>query len=213
VFLGFNRPKGQLFERLQGALSAESGPLMMNWFIAGHEIPEDHWYFSEKEGGRVLGNLCHWTDLTLHLVGLYNVFPCTIVPGAPAHATSDFVITVICADRSCAAITFSAKGHMFEGVREILNVHKGDVLANLTDFWALTIEVAAKKKTMTLRHRDHGHAANIVNSLTAIQRTGGETVSYVAATARFFLAARQAIETGKSVVVTADSVTEPLVMA
>ena len=31
--------------------------MMISWFIAGHNIDSDHWYFNPKEGGRVLGNL------------------------------------------------------------------------------------------------------------------------------------------------------------
>ena len=127
--------------------------LMINWFIAGHEIPNDHWYFEEKEGGRVLGNLCHWTDLTLQLVNIKDAFPCTIFPATPINSKSDFVVSIIFADKSCASITFSAKGHTFEGVREILNIHKGNLLANITDFQTLSIEIVEKKirKKSTLR--------------------------------------------------------------
>ncbi len=201
VFLGFNRPRSPLFKELQEVLARESGPLMINWFIAGHEIDDDHWYFDEKEGGRVLGNLCHWTDLTLHLVTLEKAFPCTIISATPAGAKSDFVVSVIFADQSCASITFSAKGHAFEGVREVLNVHKGNVLANLTDFQKLTYEVIEKKTKKMLRHREHGHETNIVHSMAgSMEGSGGEAVSYVEATARFFLAISQAISSGKKVV-------------
>jgi predicted dehydrogenase len=209
VFLGFNRPKGRLFPYLQEMLARELGPLMINWFVAGHEIQEGHWYFDEKEGGRVLGNLCHWTDLTLHLVTMEKAFPCTIVPATPAGAKSDFVVSVIFADRSCASITFSAKGHTFEGVREVLNVHKGDILANLTDFQTLTLDVVEKKKRVHLRHRDHGHGANIFHSLDGTSEDGvlGEDISYVAATAKFFLAIRQAIDSGETVDVSWEDIT------
>jgi len=202
VFLGFNRPGSPLFRRLQEILAREPGPLMINWFVAGHEISEDHWYFDEKEGGRVLGNLCHWTDLTLQLVSMERAFPCTIIPATPSGATSDFVVSVIFADRSCASITFSAKGHTFEGVREVLNVHKANVLANLTDFQTLTIDVVEKKEKVRLRSRDHGHGINICHSLDGAAEGGapGEDASYVAATAKFFLAIRQAIDSGETVV-------------
>lgn len=201
VFLGFNRPRSRLFRELQEVLARESGPLMINWFIAGHEIADDHWYFDEKEGGRVLGNLSHWTDLTLHLVTLEKAFPCTIMPATPTGAKSDFVVSVIFADQSCVSITFSAKGPTFEGVREVLNIHKGNVLANLTDFQNLTCEVIEKKTKKRLRYRDHGHEANIVNSMSGSEDAeGGEAVSYVDATARFFLAIRQAIDSDEKVV-------------
>lgn len=197
VFLGFNRPRSVLFKELQELLSAQRGPMMINWFIAGHEIPDGHWYFDEKEGGRVLGNLCHWTDLTLRLVGMSNAFPCTIVPATPAGSKSDYVVSVLFADKSCASITFSAKGHTFEGVREVLNIHRGDLLANLTDFHSLTAEVVAKKTKHRLLHRDHGQEANILNSSTS---KAGEDPAYIISTAKFFLAIRQAIDSGQTVV-------------
>lgn len=201
VFLGFNRPRSRLFGRLQALLAQESGPLMINWFIAGHHIADGHWYFDEKEGGRVLGNLCHWTDLTLHLVTMEKAFPCRIIPATPAGAKSDFVVSVIFADRSCASITFSAKGHTFEGVREVLNVHRGNVLANLTDFEVLRVDVVEKKTDTRLRHRDHGHGVNIRNTLMSAGDSDaqGESVAYVAATAAFFLAIRQAIDSGEAI--------------
>ncbi len=209
VFLGFNRPGSPLFTQLQELLAREAGPLMINWFVAGHEIPDGHWYFDEKEGARVLGNLCHWTDLTLHLVTMEKAFPCKIVPATPAGAKSDFVVSVIFADRSCASITFSAKGHTFEGVREVLNLHKGNVLANLTDFQTLTVDVVEKKKKVQLWHRDHGHEANIVHSLAGAAEDGvpGEDIRYVAATAKLFLAIRQAIDSGETVDVSWEDIT------
>lgn len=198
VFLGFNRPRSQLFQLLQHKLKFQDGPLMINWFIAGHEIPHNHWYFDESEGGRVLGNLCHWTDLTLHLVGLSNAFPCTVYSTAPSGSKSDFVFSVLFADRSCATITFSAKGHAFEGVREVLNVHKGNLLGNITDFQTMSLEIIDNRIKKSLLFRDHGHKANIVNSLVSAR---GESTDYIYLTARFFLAFKEALDTNQNVVV------------
>ncbi len=183
VFLGFNRSRSPLFRDLQAYLKKESGTLMINWFVAGHEIPENHWYFGEGEGGRILGNLCHWSDLTLHLIGMENAFPCQIIPGSPHGAKSDFVVSIIFADQSCASITFSAKGHTFEGVREVLNVHKGNLLGNITDFGTLSLEICERKYKKTLLYRNHGHGINIYNSVTS---KSGEDPIYVHATAKFF---------------------------
>lgn len=208
VFLGFNRPRSGLFLQLQALLAKEAGSLMINWFIAGHEIPDGHWYFADKEGGRVLGNLSHWTDLTLHLVTIDKAFPCTIVPATPVGAKSDFIVSVLFADGSCAAVTFSAKGETFEGVREVLNLQKGNLLANISDFNLLAADVADKKIKVRPFFRDHGHGINITHSLKGAsgENVPGEELAYVAATARFFLAVRQAIESGEMVVLSRDDV-------
>lgn len=201
VFLGFNRPRSRLFRTLQEYLVRESGTLMINWFIVGHEISSAHWYYDEKEGGRVLGNLCHWTDLTLHLVSLEKAFPCTVIPATPIGSKSDFMVSVVFGDGSCAAVTFSAKGQTFEGVREVLNIQKGNVVACIDGFSSLTVDVVDKKTKVRPLLRDHGHSANILHSMecTASDSESGESIAYIAATARFFLAVKLAIDTGVTV--------------
>jgi predicted dehydrogenase len=209
VFLGFNRPRSSLYRRLKAVLAEQSGPMMINWFVCGHETAAKPWYFNANEGGVVLGNLCHWTDLTLQLVSLEKAFPCRIVPATPPGATSELLVSIMFADRSCAAITFSsAKGHAFEGVREMLNIQRGNVVANLSDFQVLTVDAGVKKATIRLRHRDHGHGANIVNSLDRAVAVDacGEEIRYVTATARFFLAIREAIDSGETVSLTWDDI-------
>lgn len=199
VYLGFNRPRSRIFRFIQRYLDQQSGPIMINWFIAGHEIPDDHWYFSRQEGGRILGNICHWTDLTLRLVGMNEAFPVEIIPGSLPESKSDFAITYRFHDDSIASITFSAKGHTFEGVREWLNAHKGDALVGMKDFHSAQIDIREKKLTLRQVFRDHGHRANILNSLR-----GGHSVQIpeLVATASLFLATRDAVESNHPVRVT-----------
>lgn len=156
----------------------------------------------------MVGNLCHWTDLTLHLVSLEKAFPCNVVPATPESAKSDFVVSIIFADRSCASITFSAKGHAFEGVREVLNLHKGDVLANLTDFQKLSVDVVEKQYRISSLFRDHGHEANILHSYRGLEddESPGEDPKYVSATALFFLAIKEAIDHGTNITLTREDV-------
>lgn len=201
VYLGFNRPRSALFKFICRHLADQPGASMVNWFIAGHDIPKGHWYFSDEEGGRVLGNLCHWTDLTLHLVGGKRAFPVEVIPGSPPGAESDFALAYRFADSSIAAITFSAKGHTFEGVREWLSAHRGDALVSLKDFHEATVDVREKRHRKRLLFRDHGHRENIINSLAM-----GPAVSVqeIISTAALFLASREAVDSGRTVRVTGD---------
>ncbi len=207
VFLGFNRPRSSHFKKLKQAMAKESGASMINWFVAGHEISDDHWYFSEAEGGRILGNLCHWSDLTLELVGYENAFPCRIVPCSAKGAKSDFVTSIEFADGSTAAITFSAKGHTFEGVREVLHLHKGSLLAEIKDFKSLLLTRGISSKKHFSWIRDHGHEKNILNSYNN-SRQGAEgsgcSLPYVVATAELFLGIREAHQSGCEVTVHID---------
>ncbi len=199
VFLGFNRPRSRHFRRVRAALTGQRGSLSINWFIAGHEIPDGHWYFSEAEGGRILGNVCHWTDLTLELVGLERAFPCRVVPVSPPTARSDFCFGITFADGSEAGLTFSAKGHTFEGVREVLHAHRGDAIVSLRDFKETRIDIAERRRRYVSLFRDHGHRANILNSWFAAgsgDRSRAASIERNIATARLFLGVKAAIDSG-----------------
>jgi predicted dehydrogenase len=203
IFQGFNRPKSKLFLQLKSYLNKQGGPLMINWFVAGHEIPDDHWYFDESEGGRILGNLCHWTDLTLELIGHSNAFPCKIKNSSPPKSKSDFVISIEFADMSCAAITFSAKGHTFEGVKEILNIHRGNLLATLKDFQTLHLDIVDKKIIKKSFFRDHGHRDNIINSyMSSLDNNGhGVSLSYLVASSLLALKVKESVDSGRDILI------------
>lgn len=196
IFLGFNRPRSQHFKRLKAVLDRETGPTMVNWFIAGHELDPDHWYFSDAEGGRILGNMCHWTDLTLRTIGLERAFPILISGFKAMGSESDYVVTMEFADRSLAVISFSAKGHTFEGVREYLNVHKGNALATLMDFHATITDVGERKTRYKSWGRDHGHRAAIEATFAG---TDPESPAMIAESANLFLGVREAVDGGAPV--------------
>lgn len=201
VYLGFNRPRSSHHQALARAAGGQSGPFMLDWFIAGHHIPDDHWYFSDAEGGRVLGNLCHWLDHSLQTVD-DGFFPCTIIPSSRPTSRSDFALTIDCDDGSLVSISFSAKGHTFEGVREVLSLHRGDALVLLRDFEETRVQVGPSSKVHRTLFRDHGHRANVLNSFTGTRPPApgcGEPLQYVMDTGRVSLAAKRALESGETV--------------
>ena len=204
VFLGFNRP-GSRFGRLMAQyLAAESGSGMYNWFVAGHDIPPDHWYFNPQEGGRVLGNLCHWTDFLLRIVPK-NAFPITITPARGKTSDSNIAVSFKFGDDTIAVITFSAKGHTFEGVKERFTAHKGNCLLSMDDFWNLTVEIVNEKHVFRNQRRDHGHKSNIVAAVDAIRRDlpydRQERIDYIANTAWLFLKTKEALELDQSITI------------
>ena len=197
VRLGFNRPTSAIGEAIHSALAGQDGATMMNWFIAGHELPPGHWYFAEEEGGRVLGNLCHWTDFVLRMVPEAGRFPIVVTPTRADRSDVDIAMTYVFGDGSIAAITFSAKGHTFEGVRERFAAHKGNVLLTLDDFHRLEIDTVDKRRAIRPRFRDHGHREAILRSYAMSLAGGGRdggSVDYIWNTGRLFLATKQALD-------------------
>jgi len=207
VGLGFNRPASRIGMKISDALSKETGSSMMNWFIAGHAIDPDHWYFKPEEGGRVLGNLCHWTDFLFQMVHEGNRFPIIITPTRADKSDCDIAVTFIFGDGSIGAISFSAKGHTFEGVRERFAAHRGNALIAMDDFRTLTVEIVEKKHRLALPFRDHGHENNILSSYALVRPVQLKprrcSVKYVWETAMLFLKTKEALEQNRTIVVEA----------
>lgn len=199
VGLGFNRPGSRIGQKILRALQSQQGPMMLNWFIAGHEIAPGHWYFKSGEGGRVLGNLCHWTDFVYQMVAPEHRYPLTITPTRADKSDCDIAVTYLFGDGSIAALTFSAKGPTFEGVRERFAAHRGNVLIAMDDFKTLSIETIDRKQSTTAPFRDHGHESNIKRSYEMTLNPGfsPSPVDYVWETGQLFLATRQALEERK----------------
>ncbi len=204
VSLGFNRPNSQLGLEVKRRLDAETGSAMYNWFVAGHEIDPDHWYFNETEGGRVLGNLCHWTDFLYQLVQPADRYPLRIVPARAANSDCDIAVNYVFGNGSIAVISFSAKGHTFEGVRERLSAHRGNTLLLLDDFKTLSIETREQSEDISLRFRDHGHRRKVCDSFEMAHDPNADSLSselgYVWETGELFLATRRALEEQREVV-------------
>ncbi|GAB2552750.1 Gfo/Idh/MocA family protein [Spirosoma aerophilum] len=203
VRVGFNRPDSPLGRLLRRYVEAQSGPAMLNWFVAGHAIDPDHWYFQDQEGGRIMGNLCHWIDFTLQLIPESNRFPVQIIPTRSIQTDCNISVSYVFADGSIGTITFSAKGHTFEGVRETLNVHKGNLLATLTDFIDLRLHVEAAVIGRRLWLRDHGHKQFIVNSyLGRLDPSKQDKLARIWESGYLMLKTKEALETNAVIEVT-----------
>jgi predicted dehydrogenase len=198
VALGFNRPSSEMGRAIKALLESEEGAAMLNWFVVGHELPADHWYRRDEEGGRILGNLCHWTDFIYQMVPPSARFPIHINPTRAAKIDADIAVTYTFGDGSIGAITFSVpRAHAFEGVRERFSAQRGNVLIAMDDFKTLDFQVAERRRRIRKRHRDHGHERMICESyeLGRGLRGDGCSIAYVWETGQLFLKTRDALET------------------
>ena len=195
VRLGFNRPISPIGRKIREALESQHGAAVLNWFVAGHEIEADHWYFDEAEGGRVLGNLCHWTDFTYQMIPAVGRYPIEITPTRGERSDTDIAVTMQFGDGSLGVISFSAKGHVFEGVKERFAAQKGDALIVMDDFKQLKVDVVDARTSVRHLVRNHGHEASILASHDMLQdRALACSPLYVWETGELFLKVKEALE-------------------
>jgi predicted dehydrogenase len=205
VSIGFNRPGSPFGNRVREAIWQEQGELIQNWFIAGHKIARDHWYFNEEEGGRVLGNLCHWIDMVYQIMPPDLRFPVAINPTPSAKAEANLAVSYVFGDGSIASLTFCEQDEAFEGVRERYTANRGNTLVSIDDFKQLNIDIGAHKQAWSPRHRDHGHEASICRSYetSADRSVVGCDERYVWEAGQLFLRTREALETSRAIILNA----------
>jgi predicted dehydrogenase len=201
--IGYNRSKSLLGQKIRDALAEQPGEMMQSWFIAGHELPENHWYYSESEGGRVLGNLCHWVEFVYQVMPPDRRFPITVTPTRSKRSDCDIAVTYTFGDGSIAALTFSAKGHTFEGVKERYAAHRGNILVAMDDFQFLRIDNRERISRTDLWRRDHGHKASIQSSydLSRNKDAPGYSIQEVMNVGHLILRTRESLETATPITI------------
>ena len=168
VFVGFNRPHSNLTLRLLEEIEAEKGYLISNFYIIGHKLDENHWYYNPKEGSRVVSNVCHWSDLLLFFMRKDNIFPIKIIPSSPKNE-SNFSISIIFNNESFSNLMFSSNSDTIEGVREVINIQKGDIYAKIIDYKYLEIDKKGNKKKLQNKIKNQGHEEAIINSYECVR--------------------------------------------
>jgi predicted dehydrogenase/threonine dehydrogenase-like Zn-dependent dehydrogenase len=62
LFVGFNRRFSEPFRDIKKLYKNNSEPLIINYRVNAGLIPKTHWIQSPEQGGRIIGEVCHFID-------------------------------------------------------------------------------------------------------------------------------------------------------
>lgn len=110
LYVGFNRRYSPMVRRTIEILGASAGPVNITYRVNAGPLPAGHWYADRREGGRLLGEVCHFIDTCNALVGDVEVAAVHCVsPNSDAHDNYHLLISY--EDGSSATILYSGEGH------------------------------------------------------------------------------------------------------
>jgi len=180
IFAGYNRPFSPAIWALHKQLGDASGPVTLNCFISGHMIADDHWYRDPREGTRICGNVGHWLDFAVHVIGWRNLPDCwqiQLLWSDPEARDDNMTISMASEEGDLVTITLSTRSEPFEGINETINFQQGDVTANIDDFRKITIWNGSKLKKKRFWPKNVGHHGAILQPFNGeIQRDWEEVV-------------------------------------
>jgi predicted dehydrogenase/threonine dehydrogenase-like Zn-dependent dehydrogenase len=157
LFVGFNRRYSDAVIRAQAVLAKSSGPLAINYRINAGRLPETHWYKDRRQGGRLLGEVCHFIDLASWIAGSQ---PTTVhavgARTAEAALTEDVAVLLGYDDGSTATITYTTGAHA-STAKERLEILGRDHTILVDDFRDLHVD-GKKAKDFS---PGKGHAAGL----------------------------------------------------
>jgi predicted dehydrogenase len=188
LFAGFNRRWSEPVRSLHQHFSHGAGPLVITYRVNAGSLPSSHWYRDRRQGGRLIGEVCHFVDTCAAIAGQDAVDVDAIGSGiGELLLDENVVVTLRYPDGSVATISYASGGHP-SMEKERIDVLGRGRSGSIVDFRQLTLN----GKTTSFRPQDKGHAAEVHAFASAIA-TGGNVTEPALASSRAVLAAAAAL--------------------
>lgn len=194
VWLGFNRRHSAAIIAAKNALGTKPGPMSINYRVNAGTLPEKHWYHDRRQGGRLLGEVCHFVDTSNWVAGQT---PSSVVVMGDAKGETllqeNLMISLRYPDGSAASIAYSAEGSPRTS-KERIDIFGGGRTIEIDNFTELVVDGSKAK----LNKPDKGHAANLRAFHDAVRSNLVDHPEVIASieTTRVMLKAAEGLETG-----------------
>lgn len=200
LMVGYNRRFAPLALELRGHFAGRRSPLVLQVRVNAGPLAPEHWLSDPREGGRIVGEGCHFVDLCSFLAG---ADPVVVFAQGSAE---DAAISLRFADGSVATIAYAASGDASAGKERIEAMGDG-AFGVLEDFRRLELrrggKLVASRKPLA---QDKGHAA-AVTAFLAAAKSGQPPIplASLAATSRATFGAVESLRSGEPVRISAES--------
>lgn len=162
LMVGFNRRFSPALLPLQAKLSATGGPRRVLIRVNAGQVEANNWQHTEEGGGRLLGEVCHFTDLALWLLGQGGVNPVEKITVNRGAGQDDYSINLRFADGSLADIVYTSEGDP-AAPKERLEVFGGGAYGMMDNYTTTTWQQNGRSQTLYKRAfwqgQNKGHAA------------------------------------------------------
>jgi predicted dehydrogenase/threonine dehydrogenase-like Zn-dependent dehydrogenase len=150
--IGFNRRWSAPLAAARQALARSAAPRLIVYRVAAGPVAADHWYRDRRQGGRLLGEVCHFVDTAQALVGA-PIEDVTALVGGGHGAGFDAALALRFADGSLATIGYGSA--IPTGGKEWIEISAGSRRVVIDDFRLVT----ADGKRIWKGRQDKGHQA------------------------------------------------------
>jgi predicted dehydrogenase len=154
LMVGFNRRWSPAVLAAQKALEDIAAPKFLVYRVAAGPVPNGHWYADRRQGGRLLGEVCHFVDTAQALVGAEIEETVSVLGGqGTGVAGNDAMVSMRFADGSLATICYGSA--VPTAGKEWIEVSAGSHRLVIDDFRSAQLD----GKQLWKGRQDKGHRA------------------------------------------------------
>jgi len=164
--VGYNRRFSSHARRIRDAF-ADRGPLAIHYAVAAGPTPSGTWHTDPAAGGgRILGEVCHFVDLLLFLVGSTPLSVHARALGRNPEADDSTIATIAFAEGSTATLHYLAQAASALP-KERFEVSGGGVTAHCENYRETRFAGARSFKTL---NQDKGQETAVREVIDAVKR-------------------------------------------
>jgi predicted dehydrogenase len=167
--VGFNRRFSPLTEKLKNFFAQRSEPMMAHIRCNAGFIPGGSWIQDPENGGRIVGELCHFVDWARAVVGYpMQTLTASALPDSGRYHRDNVSVTIGFEDGSVANLLYLANGDKAVP-KEFFEVFCAGSIARIDDF--KTLSLSRNGKTETLKSgQDKGHRREMELTVAAMKQ-------------------------------------------
>ena len=198
IVVGFNRRYAPLVDAAIAALAELRGPTIVDYEVHVPSFPPDHWVNDpEVGGGRLVGEACHFLDLTRAIIQTdWKRVRGTVIPVRRRASSSfeNFVISTEWIDGSYSTLKYTVLGSS-KLPKEYLTIHRGDTTIVIDDFKEMRI-LGREDRRIRMKKPDKGHSILLRKFVESVQsgETSVQEFSDAAKSMTLTFQARQALD-------------------
>jgi predicted dehydrogenase/threonine dehydrogenase-like Zn-dependent dehydrogenase len=177
LMTGFNRRFAPAVKEISGILNTGL-PKAITIRVNAGMLPSDHWVNDpETGGGRIVGEACHFIDLSIFLAGsnVKSVYATSLNSADQPDNTVN--VSLKFENGSIANISYFSNGNK-KVPKELIEVFCGQSVARIDDFRLVEIYRAGRNKKIRYRKTDKGHEAEIDAFLSAVNNSLASPIAF-----------------------------------
>jgi len=156
LMVGFNRRFAPATRRIREFFANRQEPVMIHIRVNAGFISRDHWTQQASEGGRIIGEFCHFVDWARYLAGVpIRTVSAAALPDGSRYHHDNLSAVLTFDDGSIANLLYLANGDPTVP-KEFYEVFCEGAIARMEDFRKLEFARHGKLKTFAQR-QDKGH--------------------------------------------------------